>query len=197
MAAKHPPTYDCTLCNRSYHAPFALEDHYRGSPAHPNCGRCGRGFRDAPACEEVLFDVLFFLPSVFPDLNSSNYQHHRTAHPKAPCLPCGGRIFYEDALDQHYLESVNHPSCIPCSAGFEDDIAYAEVNFPSQSKEHLHLFLFSPSTYQQRTQNYNAWPAVVILKRQKTFKSISRYRPFIRNVMIVVEDLKMTMLEMQ
>ena len=55
MAAKHPPTYDCTVCNRSYHAPFALEDHYRGSPAHPNCGRCGRGFRDAPACEEVLF----------------------------------------------------------------------------------------------------------------------------------------------
>src|SRR5882757_2150394 len=64
MAAKHPPTYDCTLCNRSYHAPFALEDHYRGSPAHPNCGRCGRGFKDAPACEEVLFTVLSPVPAL-------------------------------------------------------------------------------------------------------------------------------------
>ncbi|KAF8156785.1 hypothetical protein B0H34DRAFT_750660 [Crassisporium funariophilum] len=104
MAAKHPPTYDCTMCNRSYHAPFALEDHYRGSPAHPNCGRCGRGFLDAAACEE----------------------HHRTSHPKAPCLPCGGKVFYDDALDQHFWDSQNHPSCIPCNTGFKDDAAYAE-----------------------------------------------------------------------
>lgn len=126
MAAKHPPTYDCTVCNRSYHAPFALEDHYRGSPAHPNCGRCGRGFKDAPACEEVLFTVFCFRPR-----SELIYQHHRTAHPKVPCLLCGGRIFYEDTLDQHYWDSVNHPSCIPCNAGFKDDTAYAEVNFPS------------------------------------------------------------------
>ena len=64
------------------------------------------------------------------DLNSSD-QHHRTAHPKAPCLLCGGRIFYEDTLDQHYWDSVNHPSCIPCNAGFKDDTAYAEVSLPS------------------------------------------------------------------
>jgi hypothetical protein len=65
------------------------------------------------------------------DLNSFDYQHHRTAHPKAPCLLCGGRIFYEDTLDQHYWDSVNHPSCIPCNAGFKDDAAYAEVNLLS------------------------------------------------------------------
>ena len=53
MAAKHPPTFDCTLCNRPYHAPFALEDHYRGSNVHPNCTKCGRGFRDQAACDEV------------------------------------------------------------------------------------------------------------------------------------------------
>lgn len=137
MAAKHPPTYDCTVCNRSYHAPFALEDHYRGSPAHPNCGRCGRGFKDAPACEEVLFTFFCFRSPIL-----TRYQHHRTAHPKVPCLLCGGRIFYEDTLDQHYWDSVNHPSCIPCNAGFKDDAAYSEVNFPSyDNREHFYLFL--------------------------------------------------------
>ncbi|CAA7269312.1 unnamed protein product [Cyclocybe aegerita] len=81
MAAKHPPTFDCTTCNKSFHAQFALEDHYRGSQAHPNCVRCGRGFFDEPAREE----------------------HLQTAHPKSPCPPCGGIIIYDDALDQHYL----------------------------------------------------------------------------------------------
>ena len=73
--------------------------------------------------KRYYFNCLFIPVS---NLNS-DFQHHRTAHPKAPCLPCGGRVFYEDALDQHYWDSVNHPSCIPCSAGFKDDTAYAEV----------------------------------------------------------------------
>ncbi|KIM42146.1 hypothetical protein M413DRAFT_128042 [Hebeloma cylindrosporum] len=103
MAAKHPPTYDCTTCNRSFHAPFALEDHYRGATAHPNCGRCGRGFKDDAACAE----------------------HHRTAHPKSACIPCTGGsstpfLVYDDILDQHYWDSPNHPSCTLCSKGFKD-----------------------------------------------------------------------------
>lgn len=57
MAAKHPPTFDCITCNKSFHAPFALEDHYRGSQNHPNCVRCGRGFLDDAAREEVGFII--------------------------------------------------------------------------------------------------------------------------------------------
>lgn len=104
MEAKHPPTYDCTVCNRPFHAPFALEDHYRGSPSHPNCSRCGRGFKDTPACEE----------------------HHRTAHPKIPCALCGGKSVYEEELNRHYFESQNHPSCTQCAQGFKDDSALRE-----------------------------------------------------------------------
>ena len=59
MEAKHPPTYDCTVRNRPFLAPFALEDHYRGSSAHPNCWRCGRGFKDTPASEEVGAQYLY------------------------------------------------------------------------------------------------------------------------------------------
>lgn len=54
MLAKHPPTFPCTICQRTFTAPFALDDHYRGSSAHPNCVKCGKGFRDAIAHEEVL-----------------------------------------------------------------------------------------------------------------------------------------------
>ncbi|KAF8956293.1 hypothetical protein BDZ97DRAFT_193506 [Flammula alnicola] len=114
MAAKHPPTFDCTVCNRPYHAPFALEDHYRGSSAHPNCTKCGRGFRDQPACEE----------------------HRRTAHPTSSCAPCGGRVFYNDELDQHYLDSINHPSCTSCTRGFKDDTAYVEHMSTAHPEQH-------------------------------------------------------------
>src|SRR5919205_205256 len=62
MTAKHPPTYDCVPCNKSFHAPFALEDHYRGSQNHPNCVRCGRGFLDIAAREEVCFSSHLFPP---------------------------------------------------------------------------------------------------------------------------------------
>ncbi|TFK61302.1 hypothetical protein BDN72DRAFT_828383 [Pluteus cervinus] len=54
MAAKHPPTFDCVKCERSFPAPFALEDHFRGSAAHPNCSLCGKGFVDGVAVEEHL-----------------------------------------------------------------------------------------------------------------------------------------------
>ncbi|KAF9003372.1 hypothetical protein BDQ17DRAFT_1305722 [Cyathus striatus] len=104
MVAKHPVTYDCTICNRSYHAQFALEDHYRGSTAHPNCPVCGKGFRDGAANEE----------------------HHHTAHPRVPCAPCDGKIFYEEALDSHYANSPNHPKCKACAKGFKDQMLYAE-----------------------------------------------------------------------
>lgn len=65
MAAKHPPTFDCTLCDRKYHAQFALDDHYRGSAAHPNCARCGRGVRDSAGLEEVSFYYLYILVTHF------------------------------------------------------------------------------------------------------------------------------------
>ena len=43
-----------------------------------------------------------------------------------------------------------------------------------------------PSMYQLCIHNYNAESVAVILKRQTSFKLISRYHPFIRNAMNVV-----------
>lgn len=60
MNDKHPPTFDCLLCNRQFAAPYALEDHYRGSQLHPNCVRCGRGFKDTAACDEVRVTCFSF-----------------------------------------------------------------------------------------------------------------------------------------
>lgn len=97
MLAKHPPEFPCTICQRTFSAPFALDDHYRGSSAHPNCVKCGRGFRAAAGLEE----------------------HRQSAHP--PCLRCGEKSVCEETIDEHYLLSENHPSCAPCKVGFKDE----------------------------------------------------------------------------
>lgn len=53
IAAKHPPTYDCDQCHKKFPSSFSLNDHYRGSPVHPNCVRCGRGFKDLMERDQV------------------------------------------------------------------------------------------------------------------------------------------------
>ena len=126
MAAKHPPTYDCITCNKSFHAPFALEDHYRGSQIHPNCVRCGRGFLDDIAREEVRYSFSLLIYNA----RFMSMQHLRVAHTKSACGPCGGVLVYDDALPQHYSDSPNHPSCLRCCQGFKDDSAYSEVSLP-------------------------------------------------------------------
>ncbi|GLB39060.1 hypothetical protein LshimejAT787_0602220 [Lyophyllum shimeji] len=104
MADKHPPTFDCESCNRSFASPSALEDHYRGSPNHPNCSRCGMGFVDGKARDE----------------------HHHSTHPRVSCQLCGGLMIYEDVLENHYLDSAKHPQCGTCNQGFKDAAAYEE-----------------------------------------------------------------------
>jgi hypothetical protein len=43
----------CSLCKTRYATQSALEDHYRGKAIHPNCPRCGKGFFNQPAADEV------------------------------------------------------------------------------------------------------------------------------------------------
>ncbi|KJA26800.1 hypothetical protein HYPSUDRAFT_35957 [Hypholoma sublateritium FD-334 SS-4] len=124
MAAKHPPTFDCTLCNRPYHAPFALEDHYRGSNVHPNCTKCGRGFRDQAACDE----------------------HRTMMHPKSTCGPCGGKVFYDDELQTHYWDSPNHPKCHTCSTGCKDEQNYLEHMSAAHPEQHCSVCLTTYET---------------------------------------------------
>ncbi|GLB39099.1 hypothetical protein LshimejAT787_0602610 [Lyophyllum shimeji] len=97
-AARHPTTFPCTICGRSFDAQFALEDHYRGSAAHPNCPKCGRGFKD----------------------KEQRDAHHTREHPRVACAPCSGMLVYEDALSHHYTVSSKHPNCKACGHGFRD-----------------------------------------------------------------------------
>jgi len=92
---------------------------------HPNCSKCGRGFKDSLAVEEVRHHR----PDDF--FSEHTFQHHRTSHPMSPCGPCGGRIIYDDLLPQHYTDSANHPKCSICLQGFRDDITLDEVRFCS------------------------------------------------------------------
>lgn len=103
MAAKHPPTFDCVPCNRNFPALYALENHYRGSATHPNCAKCGRGFKDHVERDE----------------------HQTNMHPKVICPHCGV-LMYEDSLEGHYIQSSDHPSCKQCSRGFKDGRTCAE-----------------------------------------------------------------------
>ncbi|KAG2003460.1 hypothetical protein CC2G_004062 [Coprinopsis cinerea AmutBmut pab1-1] len=103
--AKHPPTFDCTICNRPFKQIFALEDHYRGSERHPNCARCGKGFRDMAELE----------------------QHRNTAHVQVVCTTCGETTYEDqDSLERHYMASEHHPKCIQCKKGFLNQEALRE-----------------------------------------------------------------------
>ncbi|PFH50531.1 hypothetical protein AMATHDRAFT_47854 [Amanita thiersii Skay4041] len=97
MAAKHPPTFDCLKCNRGYRTQSALEDHYRGSTAHPSCSRCGKGYKNKHALEE----------------------HFSVQHAQVSCS-CGPGTWYLDELPMHYRQSVDHPNCHVCGNGFKD-----------------------------------------------------------------------------
>jgi hypothetical protein len=86
---------------------------------------------DVGGDSKILLLVKRYYLLSFVSVLDTNPLSARTAHPKVPCLFCGGRIFYKDTLDQHYRDSVNHPFCIQCNAGFRDGAAYAEVNLLS------------------------------------------------------------------
>ncbi|KAH6901945.1 hypothetical protein BKA70DRAFT_1307842 [Coprinopsis sp. MPI-PUGE-AT-0042] len=114
-ADRHPPTFDCDWCSRSFRYLFSLEDHYKGSPYHPNCAGCGRGFKDVLELEE----------------------HRQTDHIEGPCTPSGGELAHEeqDPLEWKYGEYGEHFICTECQSGFADEeLLRAHANlehFPS------------------------------------------------------------------
>ncbi|KAK0435820.1 uncharacterized protein EV420DRAFT_1592140 [Desarmillaria tabescens] len=101
QAAKHPPMFDCMDCGRPFKSQVSLDEHFRGSPNHPNCPVCGRGFRT-----QALAD-----------------SHHNESHPRATCDTCR-RTMYEHEMEKHFKESPRHPKCHSCDEGFANDADY-------------------------------------------------------------------------
>ncbi|KAK0192046.1 hypothetical protein F5146DRAFT_1189288 [Armillaria mellea] len=96
--------FSCESCERPFKSQTSLDEHYRGSPNHPNCFVCGRGFKNQDLCDT----------------------HHDEAHPRVVCFLC--RItMYEDELPQHLKESPRHPTCELCpeALGFENDAEFS------------------------------------------------------------------------
>uniref|UniRef100_D8QDS7 RING-type domain-containing protein n=1 Tax=Schizophyllum commune (strain H4-8 / FGSC 9210) TaxID=578458 RepID=D8QDS7_SCHCM len=100
MDSKHPKRYPCPTHPESiFKTPEALEDHYRGHQAHPNCYRCGKGYLN----EELML------------------AHHDSAHPSELCEMCGRhRLIYHDQRQKHWVQSRWHPTCERCGEGFYD-----------------------------------------------------------------------------
>ncbi|KAK0438901.1 hypothetical protein EV421DRAFT_924858 [Armillaria borealis] len=96
--------FSCEACDRAFKSQTSLDEHYRGSPNHPNCFVCGRGFKNQDLCDA----------------------HHDEAHPRVVCSIC--RItMYEHELPQHLKESPRHPTCELCTdaLGFESDAEFS------------------------------------------------------------------------
>ncbi|KIY71552.1 hypothetical protein CYLTODRAFT_450720 [Cylindrobasidium torrendii FP15055 ss-10] len=104
----HP---DCG--SRSFKTEESLKEHYRGSPAHPNCNLCGLGSESTRALNE----------------------HIANNHPKVDCPQerCCVRNVYERDLHAHFNESSAHPKCSECDIGFVDGEAFLD----HWNREHL------------------------------------------------------------
>ncbi|THU77176.1 hypothetical protein K435DRAFT_702967 [Dendrothele bispora CBS 962.96] len=98
----HPRKLACKICTRWFRDLLSLDEHYRGSPTHPNCPRCiHKGFFDEKA------------------LNN----HLNCQHASIRCDPCARIFTSEKVLEEHLLSSSRHPACQSCKTGFkkEDD----------------------------------------------------------------------------
>ncbi|KAK0506728.1 hypothetical protein EDD18DRAFT_1325873 [Armillaria luteobubalina] len=108
MYSRSPPQvyrlFSCEACEREFKSQTSLDEHYRGSPNHPNCFVCGRGFKNMDLCDT----------------------HHDEAHPRVVCSTC--RItMYEHELSRHLKDSPRHPTCqfCPDALGFESDAEFS------------------------------------------------------------------------
>lgn len=81
--AKHPSTYDCSQCQRSFASFTSLKEHWRGSPSHPNCAFCGTGCKDNQAYQDV---GLSLVSSFFPLLNILVSIWKRRIHHRIPLV---------------------------------------------------------------------------------------------------------------
>ncbi|KAJ4468861.1 hypothetical protein J3R30DRAFT_1615204 [Lentinula aciculospora] len=105
-------SYTCRRCDRSFTSQLNLNEHYRGSNAHPTCLKCGKGYENERLYNEHQRE--HYQQEYFPQ--ECHPQEH---HPQVICRSCDMTV--KDDLPKHYLDSANHPTCRQCKAGFVDD----------------------------------------------------------------------------
>ncbi|KAH9932258.1 uncharacterized protein B0H18DRAFT_1208566 [Fomitopsis serialis] len=91
--------YKCMMCDLTFGSDSEISTHYKRSPLHPICGRCGKPFYD----------------------KSEFARHLRAAHAYDTCV-CGVTIGLDDA-SAHYKKSLWHPKCVSCGYAFKDAVA--------------------------------------------------------------------------
>jgi len=121
----------CRTCNRLYTSAGALQQHYRDTPAHPNCARCEIGFVDNVGLQAVSCSKVSPRRFVYPSQTSP--KHTNSVHPPVPlsafsCRTCNFSCPSASALKQHYLDSSVHPTCTKCNTGFVDNSAMQTVS---------------------------------------------------------------------
>ncbi|KAK0185539.1 hypothetical protein F5146DRAFT_937192, partial [Armillaria mellea] len=162
MDAKHKPTFDCVECSRSFRTQVSLDEHYRGSPNHPNCRVCGRGFRTqdlhhdgchpqstCETCRLTMYDEK--MPKHYRQspqhpkcrscdqgfANDTEFNLHcTTVHSNVQCVECDQQFFDAEALQNHYNNSLQHPKCKRCGKGFANENKYATVSSIYFSLQH-------------------------------------------------------------
>ncbi|PBK59526.1 hypothetical protein ARMSODRAFT_899222, partial [Armillaria solidipes] len=144
----------CMDCGRSFRSQVSLDEHFRGSPNHPNCTICGRGFRTqalstCETCGLTTYDQE--MPKHYKEsprhpkcrscdqgfANDPEYNLHcATVHSDAHCVECDRQFFDVEALQNHYSNSLQHPKCKRCGKGFPNENKYATVSSIYFSLQH-------------------------------------------------------------
>ncbi|KAJ4471267.1 hypothetical protein C8J55DRAFT_435215 [Lentinula edodes] len=135
-------SYICHPCNRSFALQSSLDEHYRGSQAHPICPKCGKGFQNRRIFDEVgqrndVFQHYLQSPShptcrqcrvsfvdgrAFEQVRSQiSFPHCLRLHDLSRCTQCEQQYETVAELRQHYLTSNRHPICSACKIGFETE----------------------------------------------------------------------------
>jgi len=115
---------------------------------------------------------------------------HRTNSLSTACRLCNVVYSSKTALEQHYVESLEHPNCTHCHIGFPDSAARQAVS-PFQSASSAVMFVYiGQSTRSPSIAQLSATPVTACRSIKRTWLSITEFPPNIHHAQFVTSVLR-------
>ncbi|KAH9911805.1 uncharacterized protein B0H18DRAFT_1058858 [Fomitopsis serialis] len=144
----------CAICDLSFCSDDELNAHYKWSPIHPLCGKCGDYIQDKTelsrhmqvthACDVCVCGATVKIDDLFVHYKSSSchpkcsrcgiafrdgtalLEHEKTRHVPQHCALCDLWFATMSDLQRHLHTCFLHPNCLECRMGFVGIVEYLE-----------------------------------------------------------------------